>query len=263
MLALIAGTGALPRELVARLSHPPLVCAMQGSEPDQVPAQLTFRIENLGSFLAELQARGVTDVCLAGAVRRPALDPSALDAATLPLIPILQKALTSGDDNALRAIMGLLEGQGFAVRAAHDIAPDLLMTAGVPTSRQPTDADRADVIRAEEIVAAMAAADTGQACAVRGGQVLAMETVFGTDWMLGTLEQRPDGSSGGVLYKAPKAGQDLRADLPTIGPETVEMTARAGLNGIVVQAGQVIVLDQEAVITACDRFDMFLWLRKG
>lgn len=261
MLALIAGTGGLPAEVAARAPGRPLICALAGSEPDAVDAEITFRLEQLGSFLERLAAAGVTEICMAGAVRRPDIDPSAIDAATLPLVAALQGALAAGDDGALRAIIGIFEQAGFAMRAAHEVAPDLLMAAGVPTRVRPGELDKADAERGAEIVGAMCAADIGQSCAVRKRQAVAVENVFGTDWMLASLLQRPDGQ-GGLMFKAPKPAQDRRADLPTIGPETVEGAARAGLSGIVLEAGGVIVLEREAVIAACDRLGLFLWLRQ-
>ncbi|MGR3759282.1 LpxI family protein [Roseobacteraceae bacterium NS-SX3] len=260
MLALIAGRGALPGEVAARLPGRPLICAMAGSEPEAVEPEITFRLEQLGSFLDRLKAAGVQEICMAGAVSRPVIDPSAIDAATLPLVPVLQGALASGDDGALRAVIGIFEQAGFAVRAAHEAAPDLLMPESVPTKVQPGELDKADAARGAEIVAAMSAADVGQSCAVRARQAIAVESVFGTDWMLASLAQRPDGQ-GGLLFKAPKPDQDRRADLPTIGPVTVEQAAKARLSGIVAEAGGVIVLDQEAVIAACDRLGLFLWMR--
>jgi len=261
MIALIAGRGALPAELIARLPERPLVCAMAGSEPDTVEAEIIFRLEQLGSFLEQLKAENVTEICLAGAVTRPQIDPSAIDAATLPLVPVLQAAIAAGDDGALRAVIAILEQSGFAVKGAHEIAPDLLMDEGVPTQVKPGEIDKADAERASVIAFGLSAADIGQACAVRAGQAIAIETLFGTDWMLASLATRPDGQ-GGLFYKAPKAGQDRRADLPTIGPATVEGAAMAGLNGIVLEAEGVIVLDREEVIAACDRRGMFLWLRQ-
>ena len=97
MIALIAGRGALPAELIARLPERPMVCAMAGSEPDLAEADVTFRLEQLGSFLEQLKSQGVTEVCLAGAVTRPQIDPGAIDAATLPLVPVLQAAIAAGE----------------------------------------------------------------------------------------------------------------------------------------------------------------------
>ncbi|NOE17193.1 UDP-2,3-diacylglucosamine diphosphatase LpxI [Ruegeria atlantica] len=261
MLALIAGTGALPTEVVAHLTERPLICAMEGFLPDTLSADVVFPLEQLGSFIADLKARGVTDICLAGAVRRPPIDPSRIDAATLPLVPIIQKAILSGDDGALRAVIGILEGAGLTLRAAHEIAPGLLPPVGCLTEAQPSDADMADADRAAGILRAMGAADTGQACAVSKGQALAIEGVFGTAWMLQSLTQRPD-AGGGILFKGPKPDQDRRADLPAIGPETVTDTVAAGLSGIVLEKGGVLVLEKERVIAECNRLGLFLYIRE-
>ncbi|WP_425078232.1 LpxI family protein [Ruegeria denitrificans] len=261
MLALIAGTGALPTEVVAQLAERPLICAMEGFLPDTLSADVVFPLEQLGSFIADLKARGVTDICLAGAVRRPPIDPSRIDAATLPLVPIIQKAILSGDDGALRAVIGILEGAGLHLRAAHEIAPGLLPPVGCLTEAQPSDADMADADRAAGILRVMGAADTGQACAVSKGQALAIEGVFGTAWMLHSLTQRPD-AGGGILFKGPKPDQDRRADLPAIGPETVTDTVAAGLSGIVLEKGGVLVLEKDRVIAECNRLGLFLYIRE-
>jgi DUF1009 family protein len=260
MLAIIAGTGALPGEIVAQLETRPLVCSMAGYDPTSVQAELSFRLEHLGSFLAELTERGISEICMAGAVGRPSIDPYAIDAATFPLVPVLQAALGAGDDGALRAVVEIFETSGFSVKSAQEVAPDLLMIAGVPTQVQPGELDKADAQRGAEIVVAMSNADIGQSCAVRAKQAIAVESTFGTDWMLQALQQRPDGQ-GGLLFKAPKPAQDRRVDLPTIGPATVEMAAKAGLSGIVLEAGGVIVLAQDDVIAAANRLGLFLWLR--
>ncbi|SCZ58365.1 hypothetical protein SAMN04488118_103272 [Epibacterium ulvae] len=261
MLALIAGTGRLPHEVAGRLKARPLICALHGSEPDYVDAELVFRLEHLGSFIERLKSADITEICMAGAVARPHIDPAAIDAATLPLVPILQAALGQGDDGALRAVIQIFEKSGFTVRAAHDVAPDLLLAEGVLTSVQPGEIDKADAARGAEVVTAMAAVDVGQSCAIRNRQAIAIEGQFGTQWMLNSLAIRPDGE-GGLLYKAPKPGQERRADLPTIGPDTVEQVAQAALSGIVIEAGGVIVLERDAVVDACDRLGLFLWVRQ-
>lgn len=265
MLALIAGSGALPAavvaQVVAQLDRPPLVCALDGFAPKDVPVDLTFRIETLGSLLVDLRGRGVTGICMAGAIARPVIDPSKIDALTLPLLPVMQKALAAGDDGALRAVIAIFEGAGFVVHAAHDIAPGLLPDVGCATQAQPSDLDKTDAMRAQDIVDAMAAADIGQGCTVLRGQALTIEATLGTDWMLQSLSHRPDGTAG-LFFKAPKQGQDRRVDLPTIGPDTVHLVAKAHLDGLVIEAAGVIVLDLAATIAACDQHDLFLWVRK-
>lgn len=261
MLALFAGQGELPEVVAAKLQEPPLVCALHGFAPDKIDVDVWFRLETLGSFLADMAARGVSEICFAGAISRPPFDPSALDAATLPLVPVLQKALLSGDDGALRAVVGLFESRGITVRAAHDIVPGLLPAKGVLTRANPDASDKADATRGAQIVQAMASVDIGQACIVARGQALAVEGVFGTDWMLASLSARPAGTTGGILFKAPKSGQDRRIDMPTIGPSTISGAVAAGLRGLVLEAGGVMVLDRIAVIKACDAAGLFLWVR--
>ncbi len=294
MLALIAGTGALPPALLARLPEPPLVCAMDGFEPALTP-DVRFRIEHLGSFLNDLHARGVTRICMAGAVRRPVIDPAAIDTATMPLVPKIQAAIAKGDDGALRVIIAVMEEAGFAVIAAHEIAPDLLPPTGVLTRAKPEDWHKADAAEGEACVVAMGKADSGQACIVRVGCVLAKEGAEGTDAMLARffeaydppmadnpleyimdwgvsavetvkdllsgLEETPATADDGILFKAPKPQQDRRADLPLIGPATAMKAAEAGLSGIVIEAGGVMVLDMEAVCQILDAQGMFLWAR--
>ncbi len=288
MLALIAGTGDLPPALVARLPVRPLICAMRGFRPSLTP-DITFRIEHLGSFLEELAARGVTEVCMAGAVKRPPVDPAEIDAATLPLVPRIQSAITQGDDGALRTIIGIFEDHGFLVRAAHDLAPDLLPEAGGLTQYAVEPHTASDAVLAEQTVAAMGVRDVGQACLVRRGQLLAREGQDGTDAMLahfapsddpvwGVVDSvgdllgdaaewlsgpqgAPVDARGAILFKAPKPNQDRRADLPVIGPATAKLAAAADLAGIVIEAGGVMVLQRDEVVRTLNAAGLFLWVR--
>lgn len=262
MRALFAGIGGLPAAIVARLPDPPVIFVMDGFPPDGLTPDITFRLEHLGTLIQGLTKRGVTEVCFAGGVSRPPIDPGQIDAATLPLVPVLQQAMAQGDDGALRGLLKVFEDAGLHIRGAHHYVPDLLPSAGSLTNATPTDAHRRDAQRGASVVAAMAVADVGQACVVHRRQALAIEGIFGTDWMLASLAARPDGR-GGILFKAPKPGQDLRVDMPMIGPDTVQGVAEAGLDGIVIEAGGVMVLDQDRVIAECNRLGLFLWVREA
>lgn len=264
MLALIAGQGELPvilsRELDAK-GQAFILCELEGfpaSSDINFPDRRVFRIEKLGSLIRDLIADGVKSVCLAGAIQRPAIDPSAIDAETLPFVPVMMEALQAGDDGALRAVISIFEDSGLNVVGADVIAPDLLPA---PTAAPSDNAVLRDAMRGAQIVAAMGAIDIGQACAVHKEQALAVEAQPGTDAMLRALADQRDGQQGGLLYKAPKPGQDRRVDLPAIGPQTVTLAARAGLSGIVIEAGGVMVLDRPGVNAALADADLFLWVR--
>ena len=257
-LAIVAGRGRLPA-LLAEAAPGALICAVEGAGREARP-DVTFRVETLGTFLRDLRGRGVARVCLAGAIARPELDPARVDAATAPILPGLMAAAAGGDDAALRAVIGVFEAAGLEVVAPDAVRPDLLPPAGLLAGAL-APRDEADAARAAAILAALAPVDVGQGCVVAGGLCLAVEALPGTDHMLGVVAGLARRARAGLLLKAPKAGQDRRVDLPTIGPGTIRAAARAGLSGIAVEAGGVLVLDADACAEAATMAGLFLWVR--
>jgi DUF1009 family protein len=262
MLALICGSGTLPSVVAKAQDKRPLICALEGFLPDSLDVDLSFRLETLGTLLIKLGEHGVTDVCLCGAIDRPVLDQSKIDEHTAPLVPLLAGALRSGDDNALQAVMGLFEQTGFTVRAAHELVPDLIAPPGVLSEKWPEAQMRSDAALGASVLAALAPLDVGQACVVGGGQLIGVETIGGTDFLLTHLPETSVMGQG-ILVKGPKIGQDLRADMPTVGPNTVKAVQAAGLSGIVIDAGDVILLEQENCIDLANAAGLVLWSRTG
>ena len=269
--ALIAGQGALPGILAKALADQGAafcVAEMEGF-PSDIPGHnpIRFRIERLVPFLERLSDEGVTQVCFAGAVRRPKLEPELFDARTASLVPRLLAAIQAGDDAALRAVIGIFEEWDFTVVGADQIAPDLVPAAGI-LAGEITAADEKDAARAAAIVTGLGALDLGQGAVVAQGLCIAVETLPGTDAMLDfaalhgpRLKPNPNGAKG-LLYKAPKPGQDRRIDLPALGPATLRAVHAAGLGGIVWQAGSVLLLDRSAMQAEAARLGLFLWSRE-
>lgn len=270
MLALIAGEGQLPVHLANRCASEGRalqVCELEGfpSSLSYVDGVIRFRVEQLGSFFNDLKRRRVTEVVFAGALRRPRLDPSAIDTATQPLLPRMLRAIQAGDDGALRIVLELFQEHGFRISAPHEVLPDLLPPSGLLSDREPTPREQSDARRGARALHIMSGADVGQALVVSAGQVIAVEAAPGTDWMLGSLRAQglPDGvATGGTLIKAPKRGQDRRIDLPTIGPQTIVAAARAGLSAVAIEAGGVMMLDPETCRQRANDADMALWVRE-
>ena len=260
MLALFAGEGRLPNLIEERLEREGERCIrldLNGND-----AARSVSLNTLGSTLISLKAKGCQRICLAGRVDRRALQLNNPDEETRALLPVLAKALQRPDGGALEKVHALLEMQGFQVVAAHDVCPDLLPEPGILTQAAPGDADVPDVDRAFAVLDQMGIADVGQGCVVENGQVLALEALPGTDFMLQTVARfRGTCPKGGVFAKAAKAGQDLRSDMPVIGEDTAEAVCAAGLAGIVVKAGEVMVLDREAVVARLNKEQRFLWVR--
>jgi len=224
--------------------------------------------EKPGRLFAALKRAGCSDVTFAGAVTRPKLSPMRFDMKAIKLAPQLFRAIRSGDDAALRIITKIFEAEGLRIIAAHRLLASLIAREGVHTRATPSDADRADAERAAEIVAVLGAADVGQGAVVAQGICLGVESIQGTDVMLQFVGQTaagcrpdPDGARG-LLMKAPKPGQDWRTDLPAVGPDTMTAAHAAGLAGVVVQAGGVLVLGHAETVARADALGLFLWARE-
>ena len=94
---------------------------------------------------------------------------------------------------------------------------------------------------------------------VASGRVLAIEAAEGTDEMLRRCAAFKSETATGVLVKRPKPGQELRVDLPAIGPETVRLAAEAGLRGIAIEAGSALVIDCSDMIKRANESDVFVY----
>lgn len=259
-LAVLAFGGALPAE-IARAHPGALKIGFAGIGNDLGRVDETHELEKLGRLFKALKAGGVTQVVLAGGLTRPQLNPAALDLVTMKLAPGVMKAMQNGDDGLLRHIIGLFEARGFQVVGAHELLPDLPASAGLAFGAEPGQGDLADAARGQEILAALSPLDIGQGCIVAGGQCLGIETIQGTNALLSFAAQTPDRyrkSGKGVFVKAAKRGQDLRVDMPVIGPHTVALASEAGLAGIMVQAGRVMILERAAVEAAVHEAGLFL-----
>jgi DUF1009 family protein len=161
----------------------------------------------------------------------------------------------------LRRVVRFFEGQGFTVRGAHEFVPSLLAPLGTYGAVRPTAEHESDIARGQALLQAMAPFDVGQAVAVARGYVLAVEAAEGTDEMLkrcGQLRQWGRKGRSGVLVKMPKAGQEMRVDMPAIGASTVENVAAAGLAGIAVASGKVIIADLEETVRLADKHGVFV-----
>ena len=264
MIALIGSLDPLTAQIATtlRARGRPLVICTLGPRTNLEPPPgepVTFRVENLGTLMACLGRWGVEAVCFSGGVRRPAIDPERIDDATAPLVRVLLAALRQGDDGALRAVLGLFEAAGFPVIAAQDLVPELLPPPGLLSAARPTPAQEAYAARAESVHRILAPADIGQGVIVRGGQVLAVEAQPGTDFMLRSVKGFAEGA---LFLKAPKLGQDRRADLPVIGPQTIERARASRLAAVVVEAGGVMVLRPHDCAALADAAGLVLWVRE-
>ena len=209
----------------------------------------------IGRMVATLRSEGGGELVIAGSVRRPDLWKLRPDAGFFTTLPKLVGLLAGGDNSVLSRVVRFFEGNGFIVRGAHQVAPGLVAGLGPIGAVGLTPAARADAEIGFAVRAALGPLDAGQAVAVVNGRVVAIEGAEGTDAMLQRIAEQQHGQvrePAGVLTKGPKPGQELRIDMPAIGPRTVELAAAAGLAGVAVEAGSVLVLGREEAIQAAD-----------
>jgi len=259
-LAILACDGALPVRIAE--AYPDAMQITIRGIPSLLEATARqFELERIGTLFKAMKDAGVTRMVFAGSLSRPPLNPAEFDAEMMAIAPRLMMAIPKGDDALLRQVMEFFEEQGFAVVGAHDLLPELVLEDGFAAGPAPGKTELSDARRAIEILAGISPLDLGQGCVVAGGQCLGIETVQGTDALLRFVAQTPENlrrGFKGVYVKAAKRGQDLRIDMPTIGPRTVESAAAAGLAGLIVEAGQVVVLDRDATRKALAAHGLFL-----
>jgi len=269
-IGLVAGGGAMPfavaDSLVAR-GVVPVLFALRGA-CDPVAAE-RFRhhwisVGQVGRAMRLFRAENCRDLVFIGTLVRPALSEIRLDWTTLRVLGRVWAAFRGGDDHLLSGIGDILEQDGFRMVGIKDIAPDLLMPEGCLTRAVPDQNAIADIARGRAVLEALSPYDVGQAVIVIDGHVVGVEDIEGTDGLLARVARlRNEGrirakAARGVLVKAPKSGQDLRFDLPTLGPRTVEGAAKAQLAGIAIVAGNTIVAEPQAMITAADAAGVFV-----
>ena len=228
----------------------------------------TVRIGAAGRILALLRNARCQELVVVGPVKRPSMLDLRPDAEGVRLLARIGRAAFGGDDGLLAAVLRVLGEEGFRVLGAHEVltealAPQGLLTealapAGLLTPNGPDATAQADIARGLAVIRALGAADVGQACVVQQGIVLAVEAIEGTDAMLARAAALARPGPGGVLVKFAKPGQDRRADLPAIGPDTVRAASRAGLRGIAFEAGGTLLADAPAMAAAAREAGLFL-----
>jgi DUF1009 family protein len=264
-LGIIAGGGPLPVRVATAAKaagRAVFLIALDGYA--NVPAlagwpHVVARLGAAGTMLAALRAHGCRDLVLVGPVRRPSILDIRPDAEGVKILARIGRAAFAGDDGLLAAVVRVLGEEGFRVVGTHEILTEILAPAGLLTRVGPDAQAMSDIARGVAVVKALGAVDVGQACVVQQGIVLSVEAIEGTDAMLTRSRAVARPGPGGVLVKLLKPGQDRRADLPTLGPQTVRAAAEAGLRGIAFEADGTILTERRAMVELADATGLFIW----
>lgn len=269
-VAVIAGGGTLPIEiadLLKRDQQRTLVIVAKGEADEKdFPGidRIALQLEEFSGLISVLKRHAVTHVVMAGTIqRRPKFTALKLNFHVVRSALSAATALARGDNALLRFLINYLEGAGFSVIGVQDLLPQLVVGEGVLTDTRPSRRDELNIDAAVQAAKAIGDLDIGQAAVSIGGRVIALEGIEGTDGLLErTVELRRHGrlarAKGGVLAKCAKPGQELRADLPTIGPHTVMAAVKAGLSGIAVEANRTLLLEREKTLELANARKVFI-----
>ena len=243
-IALIAGEGMLPVSIAKQLSE-------QGDAPvlynlrhdfEELRAFVCEVVDiqkpNLGAAIKSMKKLGVDRIIMAGRVPKSLMfKPALLDFTSQKFLAGL---LFRDDHSLLGAIVDFFEKQGFKVINYKDIVPQLVAHEGFIAGREPSESELEDVKYGVEICSRLVPLSFGQSVVVNKGAVIAVEAIEGTDKM---ILRAGELTKGGVVAKLMRLDQDERYDIPTVGPQTLENMAGAGLTCLAVHAGHTMIMD--------------------
>ena len=263
-LGIIAGGGTLPRSLIEhcqKINRDFFVLAIEGNaDPvlitDDIP-HTWIRIGQAGTGFKRFKEEKVEEVVMIGTIHRPSFKDLIPDMRTTAFFAkVGAKAL--GDDGILRALIKEIEAEKMRVVGIHEVMSDILVKSGVLGKVKPDKDDMIDITRGVKVAYMLGQLDVGQAVIVQQGLVLGMEGIEGTDELIKRCGGYKRKGSGGVLVKLRKPQQDMRIDLPTIGPRTVENAKNSGLKGLAVHAGNTLIVDEKEVIKTANKAGLFI-----
>ncbi len=268
-LAILCGGGGFPLEVAraaAANGRSPFLIGVVGSSDPAIEdfPHVWVHLGQIGKLFGALKERAIGDIALVGAMARPEFQDLRLDWGAVKRASELAQLFRGGDNHLLVGIAGIFEREGLKVVGAHEIAPQLVAPVGAFGAHAASAEAEADVRVGAALLAALSPFDVGQGAVVANGRVLALEAAEGTDAMLARVAElraarrlRLQGAQG-VFVKAPKRGQDLRLDMPAVGPKTVEAARRAELKGLALAAGGVLIADRAAFLSAANAAGLFV-----
>jgi len=250
-LGIIAGNGSLPSEIaniyLKKSGHSAIIAALEKEADLALISDFSYQVFPIGSagkIIEYFQDNNVQDIILIGGVKRPDLKSIKLDLVGSKLMAKILKEKLLGDDSVLRVIAKFLSAEGFNLIPASDILAHNDYSNIFATTKLSAQ-DKIDIEIGKKLLLALGNHDTGQAVIVENGYVLGIEAAEGTDNLIkrcGLLRKK---DKGGALVKMPKISQDLRLDLPTIGPDTIMLLHQNHFNCLAIAKGVLIARPKE------------------
>ncbi len=262
-LGIIAGGGVLPRRLAdthLEAGGGVFVIAFEGITPSETVEGLDhvwIRLGRIQDTMDAMLGAGVEDVVMAGPIKRPTLSSLDIDGRGAKLLFRAGRKVL-GDDGLLSVLVAEIESDGLRVIGVDQILGGVLARSGPIAGAEPDAPAWSDIRRGIDVLKHLGPVDVGQGIAVQEGLVLAVEAIEGTDAMIERAGVLARAGAGPVLVKISKPGQERRADMPTVGPDTVLNASAAGFRGIAVEAGSTLLLEVDRARALAEEAGLFL-----
>jgi DUF1009 family protein len=251
-IGLIAGDGRFPiifADNVRRLGFTVSAIAHVGTTLPELESYVEhihwLKIGQFGKALAALKQDGVGQAVMLGGIKKTnvftTLRPD------LRALAIFSRLKHWKDDAILRAVAGELEREGIEILDSTFGLQDILAEEGCLTSKKPSKKEVEDIQFGWETLETLGALDIGQCVVVKNRVIVSVEAVEGTDEAItrgGKL-----GGKGAVVIKRTKPHQDLRFDLPAIGPQTIQTMISVQATVLAIEAGRTVIIDREDVLS--------------
>ncbi len=211
----------------------------------------------LGKWIRTLKRWGCEELVMVGKVEKIRMyDPMRWFRYTPDLRAAKVWFITLSQDRRPNRMLGAIADEcardGLTMIDSTKYIPELMADEGVMTRAQPSAHQSADIQFAVPIAHRMGDLDIGQSVAAKDRDIVAVEAIEGTDAMIeraGSLCKR----GGWTLIKLAKPRQDMRFDVPTVGPTTIEKLSACGGACLAIEAGKTIILDKPDTLALADR----------
>ena len=255
-IGLIAGNGRFPiifADNARQLGYEVCAVAHEG-ETDPELAQHVDRIHwikigQFGKLIDALKSDGVQQAVMLGGVKKTHVFSTVRP--DLRALALAAKLIHLKDDDILRRVAEEIEQEGIRICESTFGLQGILVEAGTLTRREPSKKEWADIQYGWDVGKQIGALDIGQCVVVKDRVIVAVEAVEGTD---GAIRRGGELAHGGaVVVKRCKPQQDLRFDLPAVGPRPIEVMESVKASVLALEAGRGILLDRDDTIAKANR----------
>ena len=260
MIGLFLGTTDFPKKILKRLKQKNIKYFIIDLTKNKIfksdKNSYSINIGKFGKILNLIKIKKCKKVLFAGKIDKPQFSKLRLDIKGIYYIPRIIKASKLGDAAILKELIKILNENKIRVIKSNFFNPELTLSKGNYTKLKPTKFNLENIKIGINSLKKINSYNHVQGLIIRNKKIIVWETKKGTKIMIRSIKKYKKHS--GILIKFPKKKQDIRADLPTIGLETLKDCSRSGVNGIVLKSKQNIFLDRNKSINYANKKKIFI-----